>query len=448
MEEKTITEKPDINNIYKLDGKIPAKTTFLLALQHILAMFVANMTPIILITGVAKVNGAPLAPETIPALIQNSMLVAGIATMIQVCGIGVIGSRLPIVMGVSFTFLSVMMQVAAVNFNTAIGAVIVGGCVEGILGLTYKYWKRLISPVVAACVVSGIGISLFPIGITSLGGGNPMMADFGSIKYWLIGIITLVFCIVAKYCLYGYKKTYFMVFGLIIGYIFSYFFGMVDFSNIWKGGIFACPGFLPTGMPEFELSSIISMIVIFLVSATETIGDTAGLCQGVLDRNFTEKEGQGSLACDGFASALAGLFGSSPITSFSQNVGLVTYTKAVNRSIIKVAGGFLILASFFPPIARFLHTIPQPVLGGCTIIIFGQIFVIGLKMLSKIGYNDRNIFIISLSLAFGVGFSETKQIFNHMPALVQNLFANNMVAVVFLVAIVLDLTLPKDTKLD
>ena len=433
-----------IENVYKLNGQVPLGVAIPFGLQHILAMFVSNVTPIILVTGVAKVNGADMDQHLISVLIQNCMFIAGVASLIQIAGIWKIGSRLPIIMGISFTFLAAMMTSASRDYNIAMGAVIVGGCIEGILGLSYKYWKGILSPIVSACVVCGIGLSLFVVGTNSFGGGGTYMEDFGAPKYWIIGSITLITCIVWSYVAKGPIKALSALAGLVVGYIVSIPFGLVDFSGIMARGVIAIPQPFPTGMPKFELGAIISMTVIFLVSATETIGDSAALCQGALDRDITTEETSGSLACDGFASSIAGMFGCSPITSFSQNVGLCAMTKVVNRFAVGTGAVILIIAGFFPPLAGFFQTIPQPVLGGCTIMMFGQILVAGFQMIHRAGFTDRNFTIAALSLCIGGGFTTSSQIFQFAPQIIQDIFATNVVAVVFIVAVVLNLVLPKE----
>ena len=287
-------------------------------------MFVSNVTPIILVIGVSQVNGSPMDSHTESILIQRCMFIAGIAWLIQIAGIWKIGSRLSIIMSISFIFLAAMMTTVGKDYNITKGAVIVGGYIEGVLGLTYKYWKGILSPIVSACVVCGICLSLFTVGTNSFGGGGTYLPDFSAPKYWIIDSITFITCLVWSYACKGPIKALSALVGLIVGYIVSIPFGMVDFSEMMARGEVAVPQPLPIGMPR-ELSAIISMTVIFLVSATETICDSAALCQGGLDRDITSEETSVSLACDGFASSIAGLCGCPTITSFSQNVGLLCY---------------------------------------------------------------------------------------------------------------------------
>ncbi len=432
-----------MNGVYELNGKIPITVAIPFGLQHILAMFVSNVTPIILVCAVAKVNGNLMSGHMTSVLIQNCMFIAGVASLIQIAGVWRIGSRLPIIMGISFTFLAAMTAAAEKDYNIAMGAVIVGGCIEGTLGLVYKQWKNIVPPIVSACVVCGIGLSLFTVGANSFGGGGTYLSDFGSAPYWIVGTVTLVTCLIWTFMWKGPVRALSALAGLVVGYLVSIPFGLVDFSHVMDRGVVSIPQPFPTGMPQFELGAIISMTVIFLVSATETIGDSAALCNGGLNRDITVDETSGSLACDGYASAIAGIFGCSPITSFSQNVGLCAMTKVVNRIAVGTGAVILIIAGFFPPLAGFFQTIPQPVLGGCTMMMFGQILVSGMQMISRCGFTERNMIIASLSLVIGGGFTTSKEIFQFMPKIINDIFASNVVAVVFIVAVVLNLLLPK-----
>jgi NCS2 family nucleobase:cation symporter-2 len=250
-----------------------------------------------------------------------------------------------------------------------------------------------------------------------------------------------VFNILAKK---HYKQLSVLV-GLVVGYLVAIPMGKVDFSGFQDCGIISIPQFLPF-KPEFNLSAIVSVVLIFLVSATETIGDTAALASSGLGRDVTEKEISGSIACDGFVSAISGLFGCMPITSFSQNVGLVAMTKVVNRFTLLMGAIIMVLAGFFPVVGTALATLPDAVLGGCTIMMFGNIVVSGIQMIEKCGFSHRNTVIVALSLSIGLGFTTVPEIFNVFPEILRQVFAENCVAVVFLVAIVANLVLPKDEE--
>lgn len=432
-----------INNIYRLEGRVPIGKAVPFGLQHILAMFVANLTPITIIAAAGGLSQAEIA-----VLLQNAMFVAGIATLIQLYPVWKVGSGLPIVMGVSFTFVTVLSTVA-VNYGypAVIGAVLVGGIFEGTLGLLAKYWRKIISPIVAASVVTAIGYSLFTVGARSFGGGYT--EDFGSAQNLLLGTITLTVCLIWNICAKGYLKQLSVLAGLVAGYIVAIVLGKVDLSVLLSGGIISLPKLLPY-MPEFHLGAILSVVIIFLVSAAETIGDTTAMVSGGLDREIEAKEISGSLACDGYASALSSLLGCPPVTSFSQNVGLVAMTKVVNRFTIMTGAVCMLLAGLLPPVGNFFASLPDAVLGGCTIMMFGTIMTSGIQMIAKAGFTQRNITIAALSLSVGIGFTATSEIdlWRLFPEIVQSVFSANVVAVVFVMSIILNLILPKNMEVE
>ena len=434
-----------INNIYQLDGRVPVAKAIPFGLQHILAMFVSNLTPITLIAASAQ---PALTQAQIAILLQNAMFVAGIATLIQLYPIWKIGSRLPVVMGVSFTFVTVLSTVAAnYGYPAVIGAVMIGGIMEGTLGLLAKYWRKIITPVVAASVVTSIGFSLFTVGARSFGGGYN--EDFGSAQNLLLGTITLAVCLLWNVLSKGYLKQLSVLAGLVVGYIIAIFMGKVDLGSILSGGLVSLPHLLPI-KPEFHAGAIVSTCIIFLVSAAETIGDTSALVSSGLDREITGKEISGSLACDGYASTISSLFGCPPVTSFSQNVGLVAMTKVVNRFTIMTGAVCMILAGLLPPIGNFFASLPDSVVGGCTIMMFGSILTSGVQMIASCGFSQRNITIVSLSLAVGIGFTTASEsgIWDIFPSIIQSVFAENVVAVVFIISIVLSCILPENMDIE
>ncbi|MBR5872709.1 MAG: purine/pyrimidine permease, partial [Oscillospiraceae bacterium] len=344
-----------VNNIYELNGRVPLLKAIPFGLQHILAMFVANLTPITIIAMAANLSQSEIA-----ILLQNAMFVAGIATLIQLYPVWKIGSKLPIVMGVSFTFVTILSTVAVNHgYPAVIGAVICGGIFEGIIGLFAKYWKKIISPVVASSVVIAIGYSLFSVGARSFGGGYT--EEFGSAPNLILGTVTLCACLCWNIFAKGYLKQLSVLVGLITGYIVAIFMGKVDLSIIFSEGLISLPKFLPYA-PEFHFDAIFSVAIIFMVSAAETIGDTTAMVTGGLKREIEAKEISGSLACDGFASSISALFGCPPVTSFSQNVGLINMTKVINRFTIATGAGCMILAGLLPPVGNFFASLPESVL--------------------------------------------------------------------------------------
>ena len=435
VKEKSVAS---MENIYTLDGKVPLLKSIPFGLQHVLAMFVANIAPIMIVTGASG-----LSVQETASLIQTAMIMAGIGTLVQLFAIWKLGARLPIVMGVSFTFVSVFCYVGPTwGYEAIIGAVIVGGIIEGLLGLFAKYWRKIITPIVSACVVTAIGFSLLSVGANSFAGGVGA-ADFGSVENWILGSITLLSCILFNILAKGHLKQLSVLFGLVVGYIVALFMGKVDLSALEGVKLISLPQIMPY-KPVFNISAIVSVTMIFLVSATETIGDTSAMTSTVLGREATEKEIAGSLTCDGFISSLSACFGCMPITSFSQNIGLLAMTKVINRYTIATGAGVLLLAGIFPGVGAVLATLPEAVLGGCTIMMFGNIVISGLRMIGDCGYNQRNITIAALSLSIGLGFTQVPEMFNIFPSLVRTIFAENCVAVVFLAAIVMNLIIPKE----
>ncbi len=444
--------QPSIDNIYKLDGRVPLGQAIPFGFQHVLAMFMANVTPIILIAGIARYQGAGFTPTDTATLVQASMLVAGIGTLIQLYPLWKIGARLPIVMGLSFTYLGSAMAFAGRDYGLMIGAAVVGGCLEGILGLTARYWRRFVSPIVSASVVISIGISLLETGMYSFAGGSA--PDAGSWPHIAIALTTLLICIVFFRLVKGVWKQLYVLAGLLAGYTAAVIFtlsgvcSLVDFTamqnTIDKLGPVALPQLFHF-TPQFEWGAVISISLISLVSAAETIGDATAICQGGLKRDITEQELSGSISCDGFMSAVSsGVFGCLPITSFSQNVGLITMTKIVNRFTIMCGSIILLLAGLFPPIGAFLATTPSCVVGGCTVMMFGAIIVTGIEMAAQCGFSQRNAQIIAISLCIGIGATEVPNLFKCMPDLIRDIFAHNSVAGVFVTAMFLSLVIPKD----
>ena len=446
MKAPATASSPRMENIYQLDGRVPIGKAIPLGLQHVLAMFVANVTPIILIAGIALYNGEPMSGVDTARLIQNCMIIAGIGTLIQLYPVWRIGSRLPVVMGISFTFLAALSSLAQRDYGLVIGAVIVGGCIEGCLGLTIKYWRRFVSPIVSACVVTTIGVSMLSTGVDSFASSNAY--EYGSWQNLLVAAITLITCILIQAFAKGFFKQIAILGGLVVGYIVSIFFGMVDFGSIAdtvnEMGIISLP-MLFHYAPKFEIGAIISVTLVFLVSAAETIGDTTACCEGGLGRSITGEELSGSISCDGFLSAISGgLFGCPPITSFSQNVGLIAMTKVVNRFTIMFGALIMILAGLFPAVGAVLSTLPSCVLGGCTVMMFGSIMVSGIGMFSNIEINQRTTVIAATSFALGIGVTQVSGFFDHMPALVGEIFSGNPVAGVFVISMILSLVLPKN----
>ena len=428
------------NPLCELKGRVNPLKALPFSLQQILAMFVTNIVPI----GIVAAAASPaLSQGEILVLVQNAMIAAGIATFIQSTPIWKLGSGLPIFMGVSFTFVVPMTVVAAkYGYGAVVGTVLAGGVFEGILGLTARYWKKIIAPIVSAVVVTGIGLSLLSTAARSFGGGY--VQDFGSVPNLVIGIVTLLACLLWQVFMKGTKKQISILAGLAAGYITALLFGKVNLSNLTEGGWFALPKLLPYS-PVFRFDAIISICIIYLVSATETMGDASALVSGTLHREITPEEVSGALTADGFGSALGGLLGVTPVTSYSENVGLTIMTGVVHRNVARIGALIMILCGLFPPIGQFVRTIPTSVIGGVLLMVLGQILVSGFQMISEAGFTSRNKLIVSLSLAMGVGFTASTEagIWNEFPVAVQSIFAQNVVSVIFVIAMLMNLLLPK-----
>ena len=462
MSKAKTQENVSVENVYKLNGRVPLGKAIPFGLQHVLAMFVANLVPVMIVMGAAIVDGdRSFSASEIAGLLQCAMFAAGVGTAVQLYPIWKIGSKLPIVMGCSFTFLAAMLGIVTnpdYGYEALVGAIIVGGCIEGTLGLTAKYWRKYLDNIVPACVVMAIGFSLLNVGMNSFGGGQGA-EDFGSWYHLVIGIITLIACLVYKAVVKGVWRNIDVLFGLGVGYVVSVIFTvtgiapMIDFSafgtTIDQLGLFnvPLPVFLKGTIPTFHVGPIVSMTIVFLVSAAETIGGTAAVAMDGLGRPVTDSEVSGSLGVDGFGSAFSGLFGACPITSFNQNIGLIAMTKVVNRFTILMGALILILASFFPPIGAFFNTIPDAVLGGCTVMMYGSIVFSGLKMIAACGDTERNMIIVALSFCIGVGVTQIDaSFFSAMPPIFADVFAGNSVAGVFVLSLILSLILPGKKK--
>lgn len=428
------------DNLQQLDGRVPIGKAFVFGLQHVLSMFVGNVTPIIIILGVICADKGLTAN-----LIQNAMIIAGIGTLIQLYPIWKIGSRLPFVMGASFTFLSLAIAIASTQgMGVLVGAVIVGGVIQGLLGLLAKYWIKIITPIVAAVTVTGVGLSLLPIGASFFAGGLGT-EDFGSVNNWIVGSITLLTCLGFQVFAKGYLKSLAMLLGLIIGYVVAFALGMVTIS-FEDAKLIALPTILPF-KPEFQVGAILSVVCLYLVSAAENIGNTIAVTNTMLNRDTSLNELRGAIAGAGFASSLAGVFGLTPLTSYSQNVGLMKMNRVVNRFSIATGAAVMLLAGLFPFLGIILTSIPQAVLGGCTLMVFGFILFAGFEMIAKCGFTERNMIIVSFSLSVGFGFTLYPEMFDIFPKMIRLMFAQNCVALVFLLALILNLILPKEKNI-
>lgn len=450
---------------YEFYGRIPLKQAIPLGLQHVLAMFVGNLTPLLIITGACGITGSNELAELQVSLLQNAMLIAGIVTLIQLYAIGPVGGKVPIIMGTSSGFIGVFSSVAkmmgggVLTYGAMMGASVLGGLFEGVLGAFLKPLRKFFPAVVTGTVVLSIGLSLIGVGIASFGGGSGA-ADFGSVENLLIGCIVLVIIIVMKHGTKGITSYSAILIGIVAGYIICGIMGMVfpttavasdgtEYVKAWvlnwdkvaEAHWFAVPKLVPVPI-IFDIRAIIPVMIMFIVTAVETVGDISGVMEGGMGREATDSELSGGVICDGLGSSLAALFGVLPNTSFSQNVGLVAMTKVVNRFALATGAVFLIFCGLFPKLAALVSIMPQSVLGGAAVMMFSSIVVSGIQLITKHPMTSRNITIVSVALGLGYGIGANSGILVHLPQAVQLIFGGSGIVPAALVAIILNVALP------
>ena len=453
---------------YDFYGKLPLKKAIPLGLQHVLAMFVGNLTPLLIITGACGLVGAEFADLQVE-LLQNAMIVAGIVTLVQLYAIGPIGGKVPIIMGTSSGFIGVFNSVVGVMgggaaaYGAIMGASVLGGLFESVLGFLIKPLRKLFQAVVTGTVVLSIGLSLIGVGVNSFGGGNNAN-DFGSVENLLLGFLVLVVIIILKHGTTGMTSASSILIGIIVGYIAAAIMGAVlphtavnaegvEYTKAWvlnwdkvaQAEWIALPSLLPVKL-RFDLRAIIPVLIMFVVTAVETVGDISGVMEGGMGREATDSELSGAVVCDGVGSSFAALFGVLPNTSFSQNVGLVTMTKIVNRGALAIGALFLILCGLFPKLAALISIMPQSVLGGAAVMMFSSIVISGIQLITKETLTMRNITIVSVALGLGYGIGVNSGILSQLPQALQLVFGGSGIVPAAIIAIVLNIALPKEKE--
>lgn len=466
---------------YELNGRIPLRQAVPLGLQHVLAMFVGNLSPLLIIMGVCSITAGEGLGDLRVSLLQNAMFIAGVVTLLQLYPIGPIGGRLPIVMGTSSGFIGINNGIAAATlagisagtittsaaagiytYGVIMGACLVGGVFEMGLGFCVKPLRKFFPPVVTGTVVMAIGLSLVSVGIGFFGGGSSAK-DYGSIWNLVLGLSTLAVIIFFKHFTKGFTSVASILIGIAFGYVMSFVMGLflphtveidgavvncgyiTQWSQVADASWFALPKLMPVPL-QFDISAIIPMCIMFIVTAVETIGDTSGVTQGGFGREATDKELSGAVVCDGFGSSLATVFGVLPNTSFSQNVGLVGMTKVVNRFAISMGAYILILAALFPKIGAIISAMPQPVLGGAAVFMFASIVISGINLITKDSLSGRNATIVAIALGLGYGLGSTTAVQGFMPQWMKYIFGGSGIVPAALIAIILNIILPKENK--
>ena len=457
---------------YDFEGRIPLSQAIPLGLQHVMAMFIGNLTPLIIVMGVCGLTADAGFGELRTALLQNAMIIAGVVTLVQMFSIGPVGGKVPIVMGTSSGFLGVLNNTVAacgggiLAYGAIMGACIVGGIFESVLGAFLKPLRKFFPSVVTGCVVMAIGLSLLGVGINYFCGGSGK-ADYGSLPNLFLGFVVLVVIVLLKH--FAPQKSILsssaILFGILAGYVVAIIMTLtlphtgidadgvqytyswvVDFAQVKNAAWIAVPSFIGFGALSdvkitFQASAIIPIGIMFIVTAIETVGDISACIEGGMDREATDSELSG-----GLGSAFAALFGVLPNTSFSQNVGLVSLTKVVNRFAISMGAIFLILCGFCPKIGALMSIMPQSVLGGAAVMMFASILISGIQLITKHPIGSREITIISVAIGLGYGLGATTGATAHLPYYVQLIFGGSGIVPCSLAAIILNIVLPKESK--
>lgn len=442
--------------LFQLNGIPPLGMSISLALQHLVAMIVGCVTPAIII---ANALGLPQSERVL--LIQVSLVMSAVTTLIELFPIGgKLGSGLPVIFGISFAYLPSMQAIVGGggDIATIAGAMIVGGIVAAVVGVFVKKIRRFFPPIITGTVVFTIGLSLYPTAINYMAGGTGNTYEVvvlrkgltsalvhGSWQNWAVAAFTLIVVMVMSNKGKGICKLAAILLGMIAGYIVAAVFGMVDLSEVRDAAWFSLPKFMHFGI-KFEFSACIALALLFAINAIQAIGDLTATTVGGLNREPTDQELQGGIVTYGLTNVLSAFFGSLPTATYSQNVGIVTTNKVVNRVVFALAGGFLLLAGLIPKFSAILTTIPQCVLGGATITVFSTIAMTGMKLIASETISPRNTTIVGLSAALGVGISQSSSALSQFPESITIIFGKTPVVIATIMAVLLNLILPQENK--
>ncbi|MBP2028535.1 NCS2 family nucleobase:cation symporter-2 [Acetoanaerobium pronyense] len=436
MEERKIDIKSE--SAFHIDGKPPLNEAIPLGLQHVFAMFAGNITVPIIIAG-----SLGLGLEERTFLIQSAMLMAGVATLIQVYPIGKVGAKLPVVMGTSFGFVPTSIAIGQqFGLSGILGAAFIGGFFEAFLGFFLKHIRRFFPPIVTGTVLLTIGLSLLPTGINYAGGGVGA-DDFGSFSNLALATFVLVLIIFLNQFGKGMIKTASIFIGIIAGYLVAIPMGKISFLAVSEAAWFSFPMPMRFGM-TFHWPAIAAMLIMYIVTAVETVGDVSGITLGGDSREATEKELSGAVVADGLMSSLAAVFNALPNTSFSQNVGIISFTKVMSRYVVAIGAWLLIGASLFPKLGAIIAIMPASVLGGAAIVMFSMIATMGIVLINKDSMNQRSILIVSLALGIGLGVGQVPAVLDNFPQAVRLIFGGQGIVVSCILAIFLNIVLPKE----
>lgn len=421
-----------------------------LGIQHVLAMFASNVTPAIIVAGAAGFGFGSNSPDfpVMIYMIQMSMLFAGVATLFQTIGMGPVGARLPIVQGTSFAFLPVMIPAVAGQGVAGLAGLMTGIAIGGLfhfcIGTFVGRIRFALPPLVTGLIVLMIGLALIKVGIQYAAGGVPKIGtpDFGSRAMWTPALVVIVVTLAIKFFTRGLLSVSAVLVGLIAGYVVAWSMGQVSFANVGRAAAFAPPIPFAWGV-EFNTAIIVGMCFMAVISAIETVGDVSGITKGGAGREATDREISGATFADGLGTAVAGVFGGLPNTSFSQNVGLISMTGVMSRHVVTIGAAFLILCGLVPKVGAVVSTVPINVLGGGVIIMFGMVAAAGINMLSDVTWNRRNMVIFAVSLSVGLGLQQAPEALQHLGRTAQILLTSGLLPAAVL-SIALNLLLPED----
>ena len=433
-------------SIFESDGFPKLSEAIPLALQHVVAMIVGCITPAIIVANVAGVSEADRV-----IMIQVSLVVSALSTFLQLFGIGTktfrIGAKLPMIIGISFAYVPSMTAIAGTSGIPAIlGAQIVGGIIAVIVGLLVKSIQKFFPPLVTGTVVFTIGLSLYSVAVKYMAGGEKS-PNYGSIQNWAIALITLIIVIALNNFGKGLVKLASILIAMIIGYIIALCTGMINFSSVASAGIFSLPQPLHFGI-TFDPAACVAIGLLFAINSIQAIGDFTATTSGAMDRLPTGDELRSGIIGYGVTNIIAALLGGLPSATYSQNVGIVTTTKVINRVVLGLAGVVILVAGLIPKFSALLTTIPLCVLGGATISVFASIAMTGVKLIFTEKMDFRNTSIVGLAVALGVGLSQAQESLAAFPPAFTTVFGKSPVVVATIVAIILNVVLPKskDTK--
>lgn len=418
-----------------------------LGIQHVLAMFVSNVTPAIIVSGAAGFGFGSGDISNMIYMIQMSMVFAGITTLIQTIGIGPMGARLPVVQGTSFAFIPIMIPIA-IQFGmpALMGGIIIGGIFHFFLGTFIGRIRHWLPPLVTGLIVLMIGLALVKVGIQYAAGGVPLVGkpEYGSFAHWGLALVVIIVTLGLKFFTRGMLSISAVLLGLLAGYVVAFVFGMVSFDNVARAAWFSPPNPLHFGF-EFNIAAVIGMCLMGVISAIETVGDISGITKGGAGREASNKEITGGTLADGFGTALSGVFGALPNTSFSQNVGLISMTGVMSRHVVTIGALFLVACGLVPKFGAAISSMPISVLGGGVIVMFGMVAAAGARMLSDVDWNRRNMIIFAISLSVGLGLQLEPGALQHLPATLKVLMSSGLLPAA-LIAIGLNLFIPHEDE--